>query len=63
MLKEFGHDFSLHVTAVRILIWIRSQNVDWLDLNHAIVRKGKHAKQGLTFILTEEEQEWLMYFS
>jgi hypothetical protein len=63
MSKEFGHDFSLHVTAVRILIWIRSQHVDWLDLNHANVRKRKHAQQGLTFILTEEEQEWPMYFS
>jgi len=53
----------LHVTAVLILIWIRSQHVDWLDLNQETVRKRKHAQQAMTFILTEEEQEWPMYFS
>jgi hypothetical protein len=63
MLKQFGHEFSSHVTAVCILIWIRSQHVDWLGLNHATVRKRKHAQENMTFILTEEEQEWRKYFS
>jgi hypothetical protein len=58
---KFGLDFSSHVAAVCILICIRSQHVDWLELNHANVRNRKHAQQGMTFILTEAEQEWHMY--
>jgi hypothetical protein len=45
------------------MICILSQHVDWLDLNHATVRKRKYEQNGMTFILTEEEQEWPMYFS